>query len=46
MSKEGMKLEICLFAAQVFGVDPAWVLDISIGNTIRFNLAFSVPKAF
>ena len=26
MSKEGIKLEICLFAAQVFGVDPASVL--------------------
>jgi len=26
MSKEGIKLEICLIAAQVFGVDPASVL--------------------
>ncbi len=26
MSKDGTKLEICLFAAKVFGVDPASVL--------------------
>ena len=26
MSKDGIKLEICLFAAKVFGVDPASVL--------------------
>jgi intracellular sulfur oxidation DsrE/DsrF family protein len=26
MSKDGMKLEICLFAAKVFGVDSASVL--------------------
>ena len=26
MSKDGVKLEICLFAAEVFGVDPASVL--------------------
>jgi len=23
-----------------------WLLDISIGNTTRFKLAFSVPKTF
>jgi intracellular sulfur oxidation DsrE/DsrF family protein len=26
MSKEGIKIEICLFAAKVFGVDPASIL--------------------
>ncbi len=26
MSRDGIKLEICLFAAQVFGVDPASIL--------------------